>query len=217
MDESNARNAKSLQVEAVPADADLESPGLSSRRSVLSRYCVIGAGAAGVHRGGGFLGGGDRPLRVRDQEPSCVGEDQLAVGPDEQADAEVVLQPADLLGQAGLGDEVGLRGGRKGAVLNRGPEVLPLQRDRRRHARSPFAQPSTDSPSTWSPGDGAAPLLRCAAADASALSEDVAANRTAVKTRRAAGAGSGRRPPGRVEHDVAAHLARRLCADQPWR
>ena len=74
-----------------------------------------GHGAAGevphgIHRGDRLLGRRDRAFRVRQQHPRGVGEDQLPIGADEEADPELLLQPSDLLRQARLGDEMRLGG-----------------------------------------------------------------------------------------------------------
>jgi hypothetical protein len=56
----------------------------------------------GVDDGGELLDRGDRALGVGDQGACRVGEDQFAVGADEQVDSELLFESPDLLGQAGL-------------------------------------------------------------------------------------------------------------------
>ncbi len=69
---------------------------------------------------------GERALGVRDQQPSRLGQREPAAGAREQRDAELGLEPADLLGEARLGHVQLLRGGGEGAALGGGQEIGEL-------------------------------------------------------------------------------------------
>ena len=75
---------------------------------------------------GGLLRGRHGALGVRAQQPARLGQLEPAAGAREQRHAELGLEPADLLGQARLGHEQRLRGGRERAVLDGGQEVGEL-------------------------------------------------------------------------------------------
>ncbi len=69
---------------------------------------------------------GQHALGVREEQPPGVGELDAPAGPDEQRDAELGLEPADLLGHARLRHQERVRGRRKAPVLGRGEEVFEL-------------------------------------------------------------------------------------------
>jgi hypothetical protein len=63
---------------------------------------------------------------VRPEQPPGLGEREAASGPGEERDAELGLEPADLLGEARLGQMQLLGGGGERAVLGGGQEVGEL-------------------------------------------------------------------------------------------
>ena len=69
---------------------------------------------------------GQRALGVRPQQPAGLGQLEPAAGADEQRDAELGLEPADLLGQARLGHQQRVRGRRERPVVGRGEEIGEL-------------------------------------------------------------------------------------------
>jgi hypothetical protein len=95
---------------------------------------------------GCFLCGSQGALRMWDQHLCRFGQDELAVGAHEQRRPQLVLEPADLLRQARLGDEVRIGRGGQRAVLHRREKVLQLlEGDRRGHERFSWSGRDTGS------------------------------------------------------------------------
>ena len=69
---------------------------------------------------------GQRALRVGLEEPAGLGQLDAAAGADEQRDAELGLEPADLLREARLGDQERVGGGAERPVFGRREEVGEL-------------------------------------------------------------------------------------------
>ena len=82
---------------------------------------------------GGLARGRHRPLGVRAQQPARLGQLEPAADAREQRHSELGLEPADLLGQARLGHEQALGGGRERPVLDGGEEVRELLESYRRN------------------------------------------------------------------------------------
>ena len=74
----------------------------------------------------GLAGGRHRPLGVQAQQPAGLGQLEPAADAREQGDAELGLEPADLLGQARLCHEQALGGGRERSVFHGGEKVGEL-------------------------------------------------------------------------------------------
>jgi hypothetical protein len=74
---------------------------------------------------------------VRPEQPPGLGEREAAAGACEERDAELGLEPADLLGEARLGQMQLLGGGGERAVFRGGQEIGELLERYRRFLELP--------------------------------------------------------------------------------
>jgi hypothetical protein len=79
-----------------------------------------------LDRLGGLLGGRERPLGVRSQHPPGLGEREPPSGAREERDAQLGLEPANLVGEARLRHQQRLGRGGEGALVRGGEEVPEL-------------------------------------------------------------------------------------------
>ena len=79
----------------------------------------------------GLLGRAERPLGLGLQHPARLGQHEPPARAREERDAELGLQPADLVGEARLRHQQRLGGGRERSVLGGGEEVAELLQSHR--------------------------------------------------------------------------------------